>query len=88
MQGDEGGNSRRRRRTDPGAAREELLRRFHLTETEAAVAECLLRGTTYESGARQLGMSVNTLHSHVKAIHRKAGVSTSLEFVARFYAPD
>jgi len=88
MRADDSGKSRRRRRTDPGAAREELQRRFHLTETEAAVAECLLQGTTYESGARQLGISINTLHTHVKAIHRKAGVSTSLEFVARFYAPD
>ena len=77
-----------RRRTDPGSAREELRRRFGLTEAESTVAESLLCGLSYEDAARSLGMSPHTIHSHVKAIHRKAGVGTTLELVARFYAPD
>jgi DNA-binding CsgD family transcriptional regulator len=77
-----------RRRTDPVRAQNELRRRFGLTEVEATVARALLRGSSYEDAARSLGMSPHTIHSHVKAIHRKAGVATTLELVARFYAPD
>ena len=82
-----GGSTPGRRRTDPGSAHDELRRRFGLTDVEADVAETLLRGLSYEDAAQSLGMSPHTIHSHVKAIHRKAGVATSLELVARFYAP-
>jgi DNA-binding CsgD family transcriptional regulator len=60
----------------------ELIRRFGLTKTEAIVAEHLLRGFNYECAARRLGISPHTIHAHVKAIHRKAGVSTTLELSA------
>jgi DNA-binding CsgD family transcriptional regulator len=64
------------------ALRAELARRFGLTKTEAVVAEHLLRGYNYECAARRLGISPHTIHAHVKAIHRKAGVSTTLELSA------
>jgi len=64
------------------ALRAELSRRFGLTKTEAVVAEHLLRGFNYECAARRLGISPHTIHAHVKAIHRKAGVSTTLELSA------
>ena len=64
----------------------ELRRRFELTPTECAVAVELLGGKTYQAIARSLGVSVHTVHSHVKAIHRKADVTSSLQFVSRFKA--
>lgn len=62
----------------------ELRRRFELTPTECAVAAKLLDGHTYQEIASRLGMSVHTVHSHIKAIHRKADVRSSLQFVTRF----
>jgi DNA-binding CsgD family transcriptional regulator len=88
MHANDAGKPRRRRRTDPGAARGEFRRRFGLTETEAKVAECLLAGSTYGNAARRLGMFPNTVHSHVKVIHRKAGVATTLDLAALFYASE
>lgn len=67
------------------ALRAELTRRFGLTKTEAIVAEHLLRGYNYECAARRLGISPHTIHAHVKAIHRKAGVSTTLELSALLF---
>ncbi len=60
----------------------ELRRRFELTPTECDVAAELLGGSTYRVIASSLGMSVHTVHSHVKAIHRKADVTSSLQFVS------
>ena len=62
-----------------------IARRFGLTAAEAAVADILLQGSTYKGAARRLGVSPNTVHTHVKAIHRKAGVGTTLELSALFH---
>ena len=59
-----------------------IARRFGLTATEAAVADILLQGSTYEAAGRLLGISRNTVHTHVKAIHRKADVTTTRQFTA------
>ncbi len=67
------------------ALRCELIRRFGLTPMEATVAEHLLRGFNYECAARRLGISPHTVHAHVKAIHRKARVSTTLELSALLF---
>jgi DNA-binding CsgD family transcriptional regulator len=65
--------------------RAELARRFGLSRAEAAVAHLLLQGLKYREAATRLGVSLHTVHSHVKAVHRKAGVSTTLQFVTLFY---
>jgi DNA-binding CsgD family transcriptional regulator len=67
------------------ALRCELCRRFGLTPMEAIVTEHLLRGFNYECAARRLGISPHTIHAHVKAIHRKARVSTTLELSALLF---
>jgi DNA-binding CsgD family transcriptional regulator len=56
---------------------ERLRARFGFTKTEAVVAIALVEGLSYGDIAKKLGVSYHTVHTHVKAIHTKAGVSTT-----------
>jgi DNA-binding CsgD family transcriptional regulator len=54
-----------------------LRERFGFTKTEAEVAVALVEGLSYGDIAKKLGISYHTVHTHIKAIHCKAGVSTT-----------
>lgn len=56
---------------------ERLRARFDFTKTEAAVAIALLEGLSYDEIAKKLGVSYHTVHTQIKAVHLKAGVSTT-----------
>jgi DNA-binding CsgD family transcriptional regulator len=56
---------------------ERLRARFGVTKTEAAIAIALVEGLSYGEIAKKLGVSYHTVHTHIKAIHHKAGVSTT-----------
>jgi DNA-binding CsgD family transcriptional regulator len=62
----------------PGALRE----RFGLSPMEAVVACGLLDGLTYDEIANRCGISYHTVHSHVKAIHQKTGVTSNGKLLA------
>jgi LuxR family transcriptional regulator, maltose regulon positive regulatory protein len=47
------------------------------------VLRLLRSGLTERKIARELYLSFNTVHSHVKAVYRKLGVSSRAEAVAR-----
>ncbi len=54
-----------------------------LTSREQAVLSCLAEGTGHRDGiARQLGISVNTVRTHLQNIMTKLGVHSALEAVA------
>ena len=59
-----------------------LRERFGFTKTEARVAVALLEGLSYCEIAGNLGVSYHTVHTHVKAIHTKAGVATTGQLTA------
>ena len=59
-----------------------LKARFGLTAAETRVLQQLAEGLSYADVAGQLGNSYNTVHTHVKSIHRKTGVTTNLRLVA------
>ena len=59
---------------DPAA---ELRRRFSFTRSEAEIALLLADGLSYAEIAERLGVSYHTVNAHIKAIHQKAGVSTT-----------
>ena len=59
-----------------------LRNRFGLTPTEAVVGLALADGLTYQEIADRFGISYHTVHSHVKAIHDKTGVSSNIRFLA------
>jgi DNA-binding CsgD family transcriptional regulator len=60
----------------------DLCRRLGLTQAEERVANALAAGLTYAEIAERLGLSYHTVHTHIKAIHRKAGVRTNARFLA------
>jgi DNA-binding CsgD family transcriptional regulator len=59
-----------------------LIDRFGFTKTEAVVAAALVEGLSYCEIAEKLGVSYHTVHTHVKAIHQKAGVSRTARLTA------
>lgn len=59
-----------------------LRDRFSLTPAEARVVTGLLEGLSYAEIAERLGVSYHTVHTHVKAIHVKAGVRTNGRLLA------
>jgi len=61
---------------------EGLRARFGFTRTEAEVAIALVEGLSYDEIAKKLGVSYHTVHTHIKAIHHKAGVSTTGQLIA------
>jgi DNA-binding CsgD family transcriptional regulator len=63
---------------------ERLRSRFDLTRMETAVARGLLDGLSYKEIAEEFEIGYETVHSHVKAIHEKAGVGTTRQFIALF----
>jgi len=68
--------------TDLAAA---LRSRFNLSRMEALVACSLADGLTYQEIADRNHISYHTVHSHVKAIHRKAGVSSNGKLLASIH---
>lgn len=60
----------------------ELGRRFSFTPSEVRIALLLAEGLTYKQIALDLGVSYHTVHTHVKAIHLKARVSSNGRLVA------
>lgn len=57
--------------------------RLDLTEREQDVLRCLVRGMAYKRAARQLGISVETVRSHVKSIYSKLQVHSVAQAVGR-----
>ena len=64
--------------TSTGTTLAAILRsHFGLSRMEALVACALADGLTYQEIADRFHVSYHTVHSHVKAIHQKAGVSSN-----------
>jgi len=79
-------HSVRRAQTSAEPALAAILRsRFGLSRMEAQVACALADGLTYQEIADRHSISYHTVHSHVKAIHRKAGVSSNGKLLASIH---
>lgn len=60
----------------PGAAVE-------LTQRERDVLSCLVRGMSYKAVARSLGISIDTVRSHIRGVYGKLQVHSVAEAVSR-----
>ena len=60
-----------------GDISEELRARFALTDGEIRVAVVLAEGLSYAEIAERLSVSIHTVHTHLKEIHRKLGVHSN-----------
>jgi DNA-binding CsgD family transcriptional regulator len=59
-----------------------LRERFGFTKTEAEVAVALVEGLSYAEIAEKFGTSYHTVHTHIKAVHTKAGIATTGQLIA------
>jgi DNA-binding CsgD family transcriptional regulator len=59
-----------------------LKMRFKLTPAESRVAVRVLSGRGSEEIAQRLGVSLETIKSHLRSVYRKSGTSSKAEFVA------
>jgi two-component system, NarL family, response regulator LiaR len=65
----------------PGEDRPPYLARWALTERESDVADLLARGWRNADIAGALGISLNTVKTHLRALFRKLGVKTRAQAV-------
>jgi LuxR family maltose regulon positive regulatory protein len=55
----------------------------HLTPRESEVLRLIARGSTYAQAADRLGVSLNTIATHIKNAYRKLGVRSGAAAVMR-----
>jgi DNA-binding CsgD family transcriptional regulator len=72
---------------EPNAAPPSSGSQSALRPREREVLAQLLIGAPYKVVAKEMGISVHTVHDYVKAIFREFGVSSKGELLARFRAP-
>ena len=66
---------------------EVLKERYHLTEREIEVVQCVSEGLTNEDVARRLFISRFTVENHLKSIFEKTGVKNRTELASRIEFP-
>ena len=54
-----------------------------LTKRELEVLVLLVQGLTYLQIARQMGLQLTTINTHVQSIYRKLGVSSRVQALMR-----
>jgi DNA-binding CsgD family transcriptional regulator len=59
-----------------------VLERFSLTEREFEVARLVVQGLSNEKIARNMGISPETVKTHVRSIFEKSGTHSRTEFLA------
>jgi DNA-binding NarL/FixJ family response regulator len=59
----------------------------HLSRREKQTLVALLAGCSEKQVARHLGLSKNTVHIYVKALHRKHDVASRGELLSRYLSP-
>jgi DNA-binding CsgD family transcriptional regulator len=63
-----------------------LRGRYGLTKTQARVAVAALTGISRAAIAADLGLTVNTVGTHLRGIYTKTGAHTHAELVGRILA--
>ena len=72
------------RATNPGASvAKSPPDKLDLTEREQDVLRCLVKGFSYKETSRHLGISLDTVRTHIRAIYKKLQVHSVAEAVVR-----
>ena len=73
------------RHLNPGADAQPSAEGSHidLTDREEDVLRCLVQGMSYKRAARHLGISIDTLRTHIRHVYRKLQVHSVAEAVSR-----
>jgi DNA-binding NarL/FixJ family response regulator len=67
----------------PSPPRAEPSSRLDLTQREQEVLRCLVRGRSYKQAAADLGISIDTIRTHVRALYKKLQVHSVAEAITR-----
>ena len=59
----------------------------HLSAREQAVLGCFAKGLTYKQTADELGISIDTIRTHIRRIYEKLHVQSRTEAVAKYLRP-
>src|SRR5882672_3409245 len=59
-------------------------KQVHLSPREQAVLDCLAKGLTYKQIADQLGISIDTIRTHLRRVYEKLHVQSRTEAVAKY----
>ena len=70
-----------RRAAEPFVVNEAAIQSFGLTRRERAVLDCLMTGQSNKEIARSLGVSPNTIKSHISNLFSKLGVERRADAV-------
>lgn len=57
---------------------------YHLTSRETDILNCLVKGQSYKLISAELGISIDTVRSHIKKIYDKLHVNSATEAVSKF----
>ena len=72
---------------EDSVAFERLCFAFNLSEREAAVAKCILKGLTNKEISTELFISVETVKTHVKNLFKKCDINSRMDFIKLFSKP-
>lgn len=61
--------------------------RLELTRRESALLELFATGSSYEAAAAELGITLNTVRTHVRHLYAKLGASSKTDAVRRGLSP-
>lgn len=59
--------------------------RLHLSPREIEIVDCIVRDEKESAIARQIGISIHTVHTHFERLYHKLGVNSRVELVVRVY---
>ena len=68
-----------------GRLSEDLPALYGLTRAECVVLTALMRGNNAEQSAVRIGVSIETVRTHIRRIHKKLNVKSREELYARLY---
>lgn len=72
------------RDSDDESGFDRLCFEHNLSEREAAVAKCILKGATNKEISTELFISVETVKTHVKNLLKKCGINSRIDFIKLF----
>jgi DNA-binding CsgD family transcriptional regulator len=72
------------RDSDDQSGFDRLCFEHNLSEREAAVAKCILKGATNKEISTELFISVETVKTHVKNLLKKCGINSRIDFIKLF----